>query len=112
MSYLNFPHLHFYGMFIANVATINNDVDNFDMDKFMSHDALAVYKGGRGMWNPKGTNDFSLKDTYVTNVCYLNGKCVSDKKKDIICGKSVTGKSNSFLTYSKQNAKFELLNVS
>ena len=45
MSYLNFPHLHFYGIFIANVATINNDVRNyFDMDKFSSHDALPVHK--------------------------------------------------------------------
>ena len=41
---LNFPHLHFHGIFIANVAMINNDVTNFDMGRFMSHDALMVHK--------------------------------------------------------------------
>ena len=99
MSYLHFPHLHFNGIFWANVATINNNVKDFDIEKFMSHDALRVDHGGKGMWNPKGTNDFLFKDTYVTNVCYANGKCVSDKKKDILCGKKVMGKNSSLLLY-------------
>ena len=41
---LNFFDLHFHGISIANVATINNDVTNFDVDRFMSHDAMAGHK--------------------------------------------------------------------
>ena len=60
MSYLNFPHLHFHGIFTANVATINNDVKNFDV---ISLCHMMPWKGNPSN-SPDATGSFLLKTKF------------------------------------------------
>ena len=91
---LSGPRLHFSGSFIADVATVNNRIENFDVSSFVSHRALNDWNGGNGGYNPPGTNGFMLKDVTVKRVCYKEGKCSQDVADDSIIGRNVQGKLN------------------
>ena len=75
--YLDRPRLHFAGRFRANVATINNNYDNFSPDfqpvnEVINDDETAGYGG----WNPGGTNEFLFHDVTVTMMCPKQGDCI------------------------------------
>ncbi|KAL9985892.1 hypothetical protein ACROYT_G008344 [Oculina patagonica] len=77
MNYMLWPHLHFSGTFRADVPTVNNDPSHYNTDKFVSADQLQ----SSGNWNPKGTGEWSVSGS-VTHVCYADGHCVGDDKRD------------------------------
>ena len=56
MSYLAAPRLHFFGQFIAEPSTINNDPSNF---------SGPIQDPG---WNPNGNHRFAFAATTVTSI--------------------------------------------
>ena len=56
MSYLDLPRLHFFGEFIAEPSTINNDPGNY---------SGAIVEPG---WNPKGDHRFALANCKITAI--------------------------------------------
>ena len=56
MSYLAAPRLHFFGEFIAEPSTINNDPSNF---------SGPIQDPG---WNPNGNHRFAFAATTVTSI--------------------------------------------
>eukprot|EP00794_Sanderia_malayensis_P011120 gene11120-12290_t len=90
ISYLQYPHINFGGIFRANVATGNNIGDNYDSDNFFEHqDKYDNPHGGKLQWNPDGTNDFTLQHCIVKSACHVNGKCTNQSQVDQICGRDV-----------------------
>ena len=89
---LSGPRLHFSGNFIADVTTVNNRIENFDVSSFASHHALNDWNGGNGGYNPPGTNGFMLKDVTVKRVCYKEGTCTQAVADDGIIGQNIRGK--------------------
>eukprot|EP00795_Rhopilema_esculentum_P016980 gene16980-8483_t len=83
---LHGPRLHFSGTFISDVATVNNQIVNYDTESFLPHHSLSKFEGGNGGYNPLGTNYFMLKDVFVKKVCYENSRCTSEKAKDAVIG--------------------------
>ena len=68
-SYLDYPRIHFYGLYRADPATSNNINCSFNPD-------IDVYKDDVGNiknWNYIGTNEFSIQNTFVTGVTTSNG---------------------------------------
>ena len=90
MSYLNWPRLHFMGRFQADMATVNNDVRNYNMSNFTSWNS-APMPHGNGQWNPNGTGAFRLIGGQVTSVCYVTGLCSARPELDRIIGSSIRG---------------------
>ena len=90
------PRLHFSGNFICDPATVNNDIRNFDITSFVSHHALPSSEGGRGLYSPRGTNSFLLKDVSVKSVCYANQTCTDDSIADLVVGKDIKGTYQHF----------------
>lgn len=76
MSYLDFPRLNFKGYFQADVSTVNNRVDNFNIDTFdPENQKLHPDYIKNGNWNPVGTGIFRLIDCRVTGGC-LDGRAI------------------------------------
>lgn len=90
-SYLNFPRIHFSGIFQADTPTVNNVKENYDTENFSPVDAE---QGKRGKWNPLGSGDFRFVDTYVNRVCYEDGYCCYQKHEDPMIQAIVNGKKN------------------
>ena len=65
----------------------------------MPHHILEKQEGGKGSWNPKGTNDFLLSNCKVASICYENETCTVSHRQDPAIGETVQGKisSSSFL---------------
>ncbi|KAI8495655.1 positive regulation of synapse structural plasticity [Branchiostoma belcheri] len=64
------PRLHFAGRFLADVPTLNNELDNFNIDNFVFHKDPG--------FNKMGSGDFRLVNCSVTQVCLTDGSCVDD----------------------------------
>lgn len=90
---MHLPRINFGGRFKANVATGNNPPSNFDDENFFNYDRYGLFEGGKNQWNPEGTNDFILRDCYVTSVCHIDSKCTEERSEDRMCGSVVTGMS-------------------
>ena len=88
---MQFPRISFAGRFKADPATTNNNWTHYDIDNFFSYDSQSENKGGKGRWNPEGTNNFILLDCHVTTACHIDGKCTEDASEDKICGTVLTG---------------------
>ncbi|XP_065054621.1 uncharacterized protein LOC135683325 [Rhopilema esculentum] len=98
-SALQYPHISFRGGFKANVATANNVPANFDNENFFGYDQFSNNYGGKGQWNPQGTNDLILIDCHVTGACPAIGECTESSQKDTVCGTPVT--DGGFRTFAK-----------
>eukprot|EP00794_Sanderia_malayensis_P011133 gene11133-12304_t len=88
-SVLDYPRIHFSGRYIVNAATVNNIYDNYNTDEFLDHHALPNNEGGKGGWNPYGTNDFLLQNVTIRTVCYKDGMCTGNRLKDSAIDKSI-----------------------
>ena len=76
MSYLDYPRLNFKGYFQADVSTVNNRVDNYNIETFdPQNQKLNERYKQNGNWNPLGTGIFRLIDCCVTGGC-LNGQAL------------------------------------
>ena len=67
-SYLDRPRLHFSGLYRADIPTVNNAFDNFNVSNFSLINQL-VKKPNYGDFNPAGTGSFSFQDCFITSVC-------------------------------------------
>lgn len=77
MSYLDSPRLNFKGYFQADVSTVNNKVDNYDIETFdPKNQELHPDYSKTGNWNPVGTGIFRLIDCRVTGGC-LDGRALA-----------------------------------
>ncbi|KAI8515324.1 hypothetical protein Bbelb_061370 [Branchiostoma belcheri] len=76
--------LNFAGRFLADVSTVNNYPENFNISRF---DPLRDPG-----WNPKGTGDFRLVDCVVTQACLAGGHCVLD---DPVVGQRIIGSDST-----------------
>lgn len=76
VSYLDSPRLHFNGWFQADVSTINNDVNAFNVKSCSAPDPG---------WNPEGTGIFRFLDCSVTGA-FLNGCEITSPSGDTVIG--------------------------
>jgi hypothetical protein len=67
-SYLDRPRLHFSGLYRADVSTVNNFINNFNVSNFSLINQL-VKKPRYGDFNPTGTGAFSFQECFITSVC-------------------------------------------
>lgn len=67
-TYLDRPRLHFSGLYKADVPTVNNFFDNYNVSNFSLINQL-VKKPHYADFNPKGSGAFSFQNCLVTSVC-------------------------------------------
>ena len=77
LTYLDHPRIHFSGLYQADVATINNYYNNFNISSFNLLDQL-IRKPTYADFNPKGSNGFSFQNCTITMVCPLGRPCTTD----------------------------------
>ena len=87
------PRLHFSGGFVCDPATVNNNIENFDIKSFVPHHALSSSEGGKGLYSPRGTNSFLLTNVVVRSVCYSNQACTGNKENDDVIGRKIKGRT-------------------
>ena len=86
-SYLDYPRIHFSGLYTANVNTVNNDLNNY------KH-SLPLENINQG-WNPSGGNEWSLQGCVVTSVVYFNGSRSLNAEIEPLIGASVHSNPHS-----------------
>ena len=70
--YLDFPRIHFYGQFRANVGTANNDINNYPPATIQK--ATTKDNNVQGDWNYDGDMTWSFSNCKVTAAYDLDGK--------------------------------------
>jgi hypothetical protein len=88
MSYLDVPRIHFFGQFLANPGTVNNELSNFDPQ----NPTIPL-------WNPMGVANFRLQGknvngtplsgVRVTSVMDSSGHLVTHSSQDPLVGATV-----------------------
>ncbi|MBP2471883.1 hypothetical protein JOF53_000755 [Crossiella equi] len=80
MSYLGWPRLHFAGRFQADVATVNNVLAYYDNNLFEPRFQRPQVRplDMNGLWNPRGTGSFRLRDCRITSVLLPDGSSPAD----------------------------------
>lgn len=96
MSYLNSPNLVFTGDFMADTATVNNDVRHYDNANFEAYfQDPSVPKDPNGMngwWNPEGGAVFNLQNCTVQQISFPDGSLQRvDGGTDPVLGKLAGG---------------------
>ncbi|CAH1241295.1 Hypp6340 [Branchiostoma lanceolatum] len=86
------PRLHFAGRILADIPTVNNEVHNFNIDKF-------VFDKDPG-FNKMGTGDFRLVNCSVTQVCLTDGSCIDD---DPIVGQPIIRSEGKIVDQDPEN---------
>ncbi|XP_078660983.1 uncharacterized protein LOC144905272 isoform X2 [Branchiostoma floridae x Branchiostoma belcheri] len=86
------PRLHFAGRFLADVPTLNNELDNFNIDNFVFHKDPG--------FNKMGSGDFRLVNCSVTQVCLTDGSCVDD---DPIVGQPIIRSAGKMVDQDPEN---------
>lgn len=76
-TYLDHPRLHFSGLYQADVATINNNYDNFNTSAFSLLNQL-IKTEPYAKFNPKGSNGFSFQNCKITMVCPVGQPCTTE----------------------------------
>ena len=87
MSYMTGPRLHFVGKFQADVSTINNMRDNFNV-----HSPNQPPPQGPG-WNPGGTGNWKLSNCVVTSAVLTDGRQVTASAGDPVVGSQIASVS-------------------
>jgi hypothetical protein len=92
MSYLDTPRLHFAGRFQADVSTVNNDPEHFNVSGFRSSFDLLQNKAAmNGWWNPRGTGAWRFFGCTVQRVVYQDGSSTDDGNVDPVVGAALNG---------------------
>ncbi|XP_035658214.1 uncharacterized protein LOC118403580 isoform X2 [Branchiostoma floridae] len=86
------PRLHFAGRFLADLPTLNNEPDNFNIDTFVFHKDPG--------YNEMGSGDFRLVNCSVTRVCLTDGSCVED---DPIVGQPIIRSAGKLVDHDPEN---------
>ena len=104
MAYFDVPRLHFWGKFLADPSTIDNNANDFQPNAPLSNDPNSDYFVG---WNPQGSHTFGFADCVVRSVVNAHGQIQTAGAGDPLVGASV----QSVLTHHKYPAKLVDLDV-
>jgi hypothetical protein len=87
MSYLQPPRLVFFGSFLTDPSTINNDPEHYDIARFASdYGKRGGAAGPHGWWNPRGQSTWRWVNTSITGVVYADGGTCIDSSHDSMVG--------------------------
>ena len=101
MSYLSVPRLHFFGEFLANPSTINNQASHYRTapPSYPTFPPTVPANSQGVLWNPMGVAKFMLKGKNVNDTplsgCTIqsvmpsHGALVDSAKQDVLVGASI-----------------------
>ncbi|WP_186382832.1 ferritin-like domain-containing protein [Amycolatopsis rhizosphaerae] len=85
MSYLGYPRLNFAGTFQADVPTVNNTLQYYEINTFEPRFQWLTTDVDRfGEWNPRGTGSCRLTDIRITSACLPDGRMVTSRSDDVV----------------------------